>query len=147
MYSDVRSVHVDSQAVDQRPSPSKLLPAVDTGQQAGEGPPGVGYVSVRGPAQELEVTRDELAFLELRGGGDSERGWINTPNTCTTDCSTHKDNTKSPSSPSTSCSLCCFCRCLLCQCLCLSVYRLSSIGTCQRVRVRPGPDTPAPPRT
>lgn len=42
------------------------LPVVDLRQKAEEGFLGVGHVAVRGPAQELEVTHHELAFLKLQ---------------------------------------------------------------------------------
>lgn len=48
------------------------LPVVDLSQQAEEGFLGVGHVAVRGPAQELEVTHDELAFLKLQGQEQSQ---------------------------------------------------------------------------
>lgn len=54
------------------------LPVVDLSQEAKEGFLGVGHVAVRGPAQELEVTHHELAFLKLQrskscgGRGKSE---------------------------------------------------------------------------
>lgn len=46
------------------------LPVVDLGQKAKEGFLGVGHVAVWGPAQELEVTHHELAFLKLSRARD-----------------------------------------------------------------------------
>lgn len=55
-----------SQAVNDGSSLSALpLPVVDLGQKAKEGFLGVWHVAVWGPAQELEVTHHELAFLKL----------------------------------------------------------------------------------
>lgn len=60
----------DSQAVDHGAAFATLpLPAVDLGQQAQEGLPGVGDVPVRGPAQELEVAHQQLALLQLEQRG------------------------------------------------------------------------------
>lgn len=57
---------MDSQAVDNGASLSTLpLPVVDLSQEAEKGFLGVGHVAVWGPAQELEVTHHELAFLKL----------------------------------------------------------------------------------
>lgn len=56
----------DSQAVHDGASLSTLpLPVVDLSQKAKEGFLRVRHVTVRGPAQELEVTHHQLAFLEL----------------------------------------------------------------------------------
>lgn len=64
---------MDSQAVDNGASLSTLpLPVVDLSQEAEKGFLGVGHVAVWGPAQELEVTHHELAFLKLRHGAEWE---------------------------------------------------------------------------
>lgn len=56
----------DSQAVHDGASLTTLpLPVVDLSQKAKEGFLGVRHVTVRGPAQELEVAHHQLAFLEL----------------------------------------------------------------------------------
>lgn len=66
---------MDSQAVDDGASLSTLpLPVVDLSQEAEKGFLGVGHVAVWGPAQELEVTHHELAFLKLRYG--TKREWF-----------------------------------------------------------------------
>lgn len=63
---------MDSQAVDDGASLSTLpLPVVDLSQKTKEGFLGVGHVAVWGPAQELEVTDHELAFLKLSRARDS----------------------------------------------------------------------------
>lgn len=46
------------------------LPVVNLSQKAEEGFLGVGHVAVWGPAQELEVTHHELAFLKLSRARD-----------------------------------------------------------------------------
>lgn len=57
---------MDSQAVDDGASLSALpLPVVNLRQKAKEGFLWVGHIAVGGPAQELEVTHHELAFLKL----------------------------------------------------------------------------------
>lgn len=58
---------MDSQAVDDGASLSTLpLPVVNLSQEANEGFLGVGHVAVWRPAQELEMTHHQLAFLQLK---------------------------------------------------------------------------------
>ena len=53
--------------------PTLSLPLVHVGQQAQEGLLGVGDVTIRRPAQELELAHHQLAFLQLDTTEEEER--------------------------------------------------------------------------